>query len=137
MIKQVLYSLSMNIGGRIVQRLEALQWERKDLLARVPDLTAQALSNLIRRDSVRSEWDELIAEALGVSVMWLVYGKNEARDQANESAPPTYSTPLTEDELFVAHAYRAAKQEAKVAMMFIARAIFPDENALNKRTGTD
>lgn len=66
----------MNIGGRIVKRLEELKWERKDLLDRVPDLTSQALFNLIKRDSVRSEWDERIAAALGVSVLWLVYGRD-------------------------------------------------------------
>lgn len=64
----------VNIGGRILQRLEELNWERKDLLAKIPDLTPQALSNLIRRDSKRSEWDEIVATALGVHVMWLVYG---------------------------------------------------------------
>lgn len=70
----------MNIGGRINQKLKELGWERKKLLAEVPDLSTAALSNLIRRDSVRSEWDEKIATALGVSVMWLVYGKEPDRD---------------------------------------------------------
>ncbi len=65
----------MNIGGRIEQRLRELGWSRKDLLDRVPDLSAQALSNLILRDSKRSEWDKAIADALGKSVMWLVYGE--------------------------------------------------------------
>lgn len=137
MIKQVLYAQRMNIGGRIEKQLSALNWERKDLLARVPDLTAQALSNLIRRDSVRSEWDEVIADALGVSVMWLVYGKDEASHQANEPAPPAYLAPLTYDESFVARAYRAAGQEAKAAMMFLAKTVLPDEHGLNERTGTD
>lgn len=44
-------------------------------MAKIPSLTPQALSNLIVRDSKRSEWDEEIADALGVSVTWLVYGK--------------------------------------------------------------
>lgn len=65
----------MNIGGRILLRLAELGWERNDLLAKLPDLTPQNLSQLIVRDSKRSEWDEAIAEALGVHVMWLVYGK--------------------------------------------------------------
>lgn len=67
----------MAIGQRIKKRLEDLGWERRDLMERVPDLTPQALSNLINRDSVRSEWDMPIAEALGVSVLWLVYGIEE------------------------------------------------------------
>ena len=66
----------MNIGKRIVERLADLKWQRKDLLNAVPDLSAQALSNLIVRGSKRSEWDQQIAKALGVSVMWLVYGED-------------------------------------------------------------
>jgi len=64
----------MNIGKRIEQRLADLKWERKNLLEALPDLSPQALSNLIVRDSKRSEWDVQIAKALGVSVTWLVYG---------------------------------------------------------------
>lgn len=66
----------MNIGKRIEQKLIELGWERKDLLVRVDGLSVQALSNLIRRGSKKSEWDEKIADALGVSVLWLVYGKS-------------------------------------------------------------
>lgn len=64
----------MALGKRIEQRLEALGWQRRDLLEKLPDLSPQALSNLITRDSVRSEWDLQIAKALDVSVLWLVYG---------------------------------------------------------------
>lgn len=64
----------MNLGKRIEARLAELKWSRNQLLDRVPELSAQALSNLIRRDSRRSEWDEQIAKALGVTVLWLVYG---------------------------------------------------------------
>lgn len=77
----------MNIGGRIVQRLQELGWERKDLLARVPDLSQQALSYLIKRDSVRSEWDLQIAEALKVSVLWLVYGIDAAYQSSDQATP--------------------------------------------------
>lgn len=73
-IPLVCKSAEMAIGKRIEQRLNDLKWKRRDLMDRVPDLTPQALSNLINRDSARSEWDMQIAEALGVSVMWLVYG---------------------------------------------------------------
>ena len=65
----------MAIGKRIEETLTTLGWERADLMAKIPTLTPQALSNLIRRDSKRSEWDEEIAKALGVSVLWLVYGQ--------------------------------------------------------------
>lgn len=77
----------MNIGGRIVLRLKELGWERKDLLARIPDLSQQALSYLIKRDSVRSEWDLQIAEALKVSVLWLVYGIDAAYKPSDQATP--------------------------------------------------
>jgi len=72
--KHLLYGYGMAIGTRIVERLKDLGWERGDLLSAVPSLTPQALSNLIRRDSKRSEWDLAIAKALKVRVTWLVYG---------------------------------------------------------------
>jgi hypothetical protein len=66
----------MALGKRIEDRLNQLGWKRRDLIESVRgiELSEQALSNLIRRDSKRSEHDEAIAEALGVSVLWLVYG---------------------------------------------------------------
>lgn len=64
----------MNLGKRIEYRLNQLGWGRKDLYDAIPELTPQALSNLITRDSKRSEWDTKIAEALRVPVLWLVYG---------------------------------------------------------------
>lgn len=67
----------MALGKRIEDRLRELKWERRQLLNEVPSLTPQSLSNLINRDSARSEWDEEIARALGVSVLWLVYGHDD------------------------------------------------------------
>lgn len=75
----------MNIGGRISKRLEDLGWERSDLLAKIPELSPQNLSQLIVRDSKRSEWDEAIADALKVSVMWLVYGKEEKSEEGHDA----------------------------------------------------
>lgn len=95
----------MGIGTRIVQRLEALKWERKDLIKAIYDasgkeLSAQALSNLITRDSARSEWDELIAAGLNVHVMWLVYGREPVTYESTPNVrrlqvdQPTLPTPL-------------------------------------------
>ena len=78
----------MAIGKRIEQRLKDLGWNRQDLLREVPELTPQALSNLIRRDSVRSEWDERIARALSVSVLWLVYGREPYSAAPNVTVLP-------------------------------------------------
>lgn len=82
----------MAIGKRIVERLKTLGLKRKYLLDTIEDLTPQALSNLINRDSVRSEWDEKIASALGVSVLWLVYGKEV------EPYPISTATALTANQ---------------------------------------
>lgn len=117
----------MNIGGRIVQRLRGLRWERKDLLNRIPDLTPQALSNLIRRDSKRSEWDLIIARELGVSVTWLVYGQPSHGE---------YRSDLSNDEKHILSAFRAADQEGKNALIFLAKTISPHEQHLNLRAGT-
>lgn len=80
--------MPMNIGKRIEARLKSLGWERKDLLDRVDGLSAQALSNLIRRGSKRSEWDEAIANALGTNVLWLVYGR---ADNYFQQTPEIYA----------------------------------------------
>lgn len=69
------------IGKRITDRMEKLGWERKDLLNALPELSPQALSNLITRDSRRSEWDEAIAKALNMHVMELVYGQKPPADE--------------------------------------------------------
>lgn len=90
----------MALGKRIAQRLSELNWKRKDLLAAVPELTPQALSNLIRRDSARSEWDMDIARALRVSVLWLVYGHdgNLAQVTYDDAAGPVTVLPSKEPD---------------------------------------
>jgi hypothetical protein len=112
----------MNMGKRIEVRLNSLNWKRKDLLQRVPDLTDQALSNLIRRDSKRSEWDELIAEGLGVSVLWLVYGRNANHGFA-EPLPAAYLVKTDDGESLLLSAYRGCDADGKAAMQLIAKAL--------------
>lgn len=80
----------MAIGKQIVKRLNELGWKNRDLLDRVPSLSTAALHNLIKRDSKRSEFDVLIADALGISVMQLVYG--------DETYPTGNVIPLTARE---------------------------------------
>lgn len=127
----------MNIGRRIEQRLKDLGWERKDLLDRVPELSPQALSNLIRRDSKRSEWDELIAGALGMSVLELVYGKSrQAEFSINEPRISKYSSKLTDDEALLIRAFRAASADAQAAAIMWARTVLPDGEMAKERTGT-
>lgn len=65
----------MNMGGRIEQRLKELGWRQVELLSRVPELSTGTLSALIARDSKRSEFAARIADALGVTLVWLLDGK--------------------------------------------------------------
>lgn len=101
----------MNIGSRISQRLKELGWERKDLLAKVPDLTPQALSNLIKRDSIRSEWDEAISDALGVSVMWLVYNRQETKTDAR----------ITQEAQEILAGLQCCDETSREVMRFLAK----------------
>lgn len=124
----------MNIGKRIEQRLQELGWERNDLLARVPDLSPQSLSNLIRRDSKRSEWDTKIAEALDVDVVWLVYGELPSRV---ESPKAHYDvSKLTPDENLLLRAFRGASNDARQLLLQMARQLDKISSDFITRTGT-
>jgi len=121
--------LTMNLGSRIKKRLEQLGWERSRLIELVPDLTPANLSALIRRDSKRSEFDEEIAKALGVSLLWLVYGHDEEREPPRLEAMEArraYGPPaLTDDEQLLLTAYRAASDDAKSAVLIWAKSVTP------------
>jgi transcriptional regulator with XRE-family HTH domain len=92
----------MAIGQRIQERLDQLGWKQKDLADASAQhtekpLSIQTISNLIRRDSKRSEQDEIIAKTLGVDLFWLVYGRRDTSTQY--AAPPkTNITPLHTSE---------------------------------------
>jgi len=113
------------MGKGIEERLNSLNWKRKDMLQRVPDLTEQELSNLIRRDSKRSEWDESIAEALGVSVLWLVYGQ-DANHRLEEPLLALYHVIPDAGENLLLSAYRKSDAEAKSALLLISKALLKD-----------
>lgn len=124
----------MNIGGRILERLKFLGWERKDLLERVPNLTPQSLSNLIVRDSVRSEYDVAIAEALGVSVMWLVYG---VADYSPAIIRPITIESPSKDELDLLNIYRGLDDISKGKLLERAQVIADESKpAKRRRRGT-
>lgn len=74
--------MPMNIGGRVKQRMDELGLTVPDVVERVPGgvVSSQALWALIKRDSVRSEFDVILAKTLGVSPIWLVYGDEGVAD---------------------------------------------------------
>ena len=116
---------AMAIGKRILARLDQLGWDRKDLLERVPSLSPQALSNLIVRDSKRSECDEAIADALGISVLELVYGRSQSQYKFTSAArlearePEPLSDPIKQ---IVGHAERMT-QQAQWELLGMAKAL--------------
>ncbi|QAZ38450.1 hypothetical protein C1M51_02885 [Methylibium sp. Pch-M] len=71
----------MALGARIKEVREGLGWGQTDLCDRVPGLTQQSLSNLENRDSKTSEFGIRIADALGVSVRWLLDGQGDRADR--------------------------------------------------------
>ena len=64
----------MALGRRVKECLDELGWKSVELLERVPDLSAQTLSALIRRDSMTSEHVFKIARALGANPEYLQDG---------------------------------------------------------------
>lgn len=71
----------MALGARIKEARDDLGWDQAALCARVPGLSQQALSNLETRDSKTSEFAVRIADALGVSIRWLLDGAGRKDDR--------------------------------------------------------
>lgn len=62
------------MADRIQQMMAELSLDQVDLLDRVPDMSAQTLSILLKRRSRKSQFAPQIAEALGVTAGWLLSG---------------------------------------------------------------
>jgi transcriptional regulator with XRE-family HTH domain len=69
----------MNLGARIKEVRERLNISQPEL-SRKSGISQQALSNLEQRDSKTSEWAPHIADALGVSLRWLLTGSGRPED---------------------------------------------------------
>lgn len=117
MSKQLLQYDAMYLGKRIELRLNQLEWTRSQLLDAVDGLTPQALSNLITRDSRRSEWDVAIANALGVTLMWLVYGDDNECHTLRDSAKGVYEimSPQTRAVIEIMGGLDISRQEEVLA----------------------
>lgn len=77
----------MNMGARIKALLQERGWKQSQLLERVPEMDAKALSALIKRDSRFSEYALGIAQALGVSLDYLIFGVGTQPESTQSSLP--------------------------------------------------
>lgn len=68
----------MALGSRVKAEREALGLTQTQLAERVGDgLSQQAVDRLEKRDSATSQWVVGIADALQVSLRWLISGKGD------------------------------------------------------------
>lgn len=72
----------MAMGQRIGERLAELGWKQSRLVALVPGLALGTLHALIKRDSIKSEFSGQIAQALGVTHLWLSRGEGPKFESA-------------------------------------------------------
>ena len=71
---------------------------------------------MIKRDSVRSQWSELIAEALGVRHRWLQSGEPPLLPQGEDGMPCAFP-----ERFKLARAQRGLSQEDVAAIMEVSR----------------
>lgn len=72
--QQLLYSHYMNMGKRVFNRLQELDWSQAALCSLVPEMDTATLNAMIKRDSKKSKFALEISNALGVNVQWLIDG---------------------------------------------------------------
>ena len=86
--QQLLYSRCMNMGKRVFNRLQELDWSQAALCSLVPEMDTATLNAMIKRDSTKSKFALEMAKALNVHLQWLIDGTGPKllSDQA-ESLP--------------------------------------------------
>lgn len=72
----------MSLGKRVEDERKRRDWTQTQLASKVKGLTQQALDRLEKRDSKTSEHAVAIAEAMQISLRWLLTG-NGQRDDAD------------------------------------------------------
>ena len=70
----------MSLGKRVEDRRKELGWTQPQLAVKVAGLSQQALDRLEKRDSKTSEHAVALAEALSVSLRWLLTGEGRSTD---------------------------------------------------------
>lgn len=115
----------MNLGQRIKQRREALGWGQQELCDKVPGLTQGNLSALEVRGSKTSEFAIRIADALSVSVRWLLDGTGtpDERDWPfDQVARPRWDACTEREKGFVESAMNTALAQCEEARRANAKA---------------
>ncbi len=130
----------MNLGKRIELRLAELGWQQRDLCERIPELSPQTLSILIKRDSIRTQYDVQIADALGVTLQWLNEGIEPKHPRTSPGSPLADAavghSPLTSTERELIDGYRVADRDIQAIMLDIARkALARTQAAKRQRRG--
>lgn len=72
--------MDKHLGARLKEARKARGMEQTELAALVPGLTNQSISNLERRNSRTSEHAVQIADALRISLRWLLSGQGSRDD---------------------------------------------------------
>lgn len=97
----------MGLGIHIQKRLDELKWEQKDLVAATkpnpdapPAFSQQALSAIMTRDSKRTVYLEVIADALRLTANQLLSGKWNKPNSVEPKDSPLYKPSRTETLIF-------------------------------------
>lgn len=118
------------MGARIKELLQQRGWRQIDLLERVPEMDAGALSALITRDSRFSEHAYGIAKAFDVSLDYLIFGIDDRA--ANNSTASAHDLTAT-DVCELLTAYAALDEAGRSFVLDAARARLQHTTTANKR----
>lgn len=104
-----------DVVTRIDKKLECMKQNGREVLAKECGISMAAISQWKNRKSSPScTYIVRIADFLGVSLEWLLFGKEEQQDE------------LTKEERELVEAYRHLSTQGKVVVSFIAKGLRQD-----------
>lgn len=124
----------MNMGARIEELLKQRDMKQVDLLKKVPELDAKALSAAINRDSRFNEFALEIAEALGVSLEYLLFGVDRKSSVASSRQEDHRQFLPTEEACELLHLYGSCGNDGRTIILNTARSLVEvTDTTLNQR----